>query len=842
MKHNAARSLVMCLILISVLSASVVTGHGAIQAARPQRIVIRDQDVAIADPVTYVTGIWTAPPSGRATAGPVYYAVEVVCPIDGGPPATIGFGFLDQPGFPEPVMASFCGDCYDSARGAPPPPGDWFAYGNHGPLREMVRFEISYDPLNSRWSWYLNGRFVRSEQSKLLGAGVRVSAGVTTNASEVVRELWHNDIQTHREHAGWQLFEPNDDRWPQVIVDGGTVGYEPSGTVVVASDEIIPTHPNEVSVPVERRGGGGGPVVNLVGSRQMLAARGADLVVIDLDRTNVSVIQRLTSTITSIAVLPNGILVGTHDGTITRLDPTGKFTAGGRINVAAPISTLAVGMNDALAGTTEGDVFRIALESNLSSLDRIELSGPVRSLLWHDGQWLAGVESHGHGVPPGQLYKLNYNGNGQLIFDVPIGMTSPPVVLVPVEPDVVLVATSGGEIRRYRIVVRDLVDDGRLLLLPANVNALVGSARRWYVTSESGEVWGFTIDEAGKASVIAQGSLGVLCIGVGFKDGRLVVTSDAGEVSVFGVAELLSSQPLLNDIKIGSVSGVVGGDDSIVVLAGHYSLQWLDAGMPGLPLSGVSGLPRRAITLRPRPGGVALANGYSGVDLYDWHASGSVSHLRVGGISRDVVFADNAAYVASGTIGVHVVDLRDIEQPAIAVTLTTDRPAIAVAIRGQQLLVGQQGGNVLVFERTSALAPRLVGEVQGTPSVERFVVRDNEVVGVTHSGMVFYLDSRTIGPSGTPYLSSAFRVSRCALDVVSIGQDLLVASADDGVQRIQGANMRVDNVRAEWAGPVMALGTSDPWSLVGLGPGGLAWWLTRPNGQLYFPLLADQSP
>ena len=806
------------------------------RAASGPRSILRQQDVGLDDPIRGVHWTWTAPPAGRALAGQTFCYVKVVSPTEGGPPATIAFGIIDLPGVAGPVMASYCGNCFDAARGSPPSEG-WKPWGNHGTLTGTVTLDLNFDAQNARWAWFINGELMRWEEGPLMGPGLRVAAGADFEADgEIARNFWHSDIQTFRERAGWQMFEPNDASWPEIVANGSTVSYDPTGTVMVHADEESVAAAAAGSAPIGQRGGAGGPIVAVDGRDQVLAARGPAIHSVDVQREAVTALLQLTSTVTAMIALPDGALVGTHAGRIVRMHEDGQLASGGPLEVGAPVAALAVGANGAVAGTATGEVIGIRLEPRLAHTGVATLGGRVRVLLAHEGRMFVGLESD-HFGNPGEIFALRMDDAGRLAIDRSISASSSPVAIIPGAPGHVIVALASGEIRRIKATEDELADDGPLLVLPTVVTAMTGTFPRAYVLGDQGDVWTLGLEDAGEAVVLGREPLGRPGGGLGAAGGRLYLASEAGEIVAFDLADGLVGPLQFEDRDVGTVNGVFASTDSVTLLSGRKFLDHLVTTSPGAPIAQRLALPRRAVALRAWPGGVAVANGLAGVDLYDSQGAELISRLRLNGVSRDVAVSGETAYVASGTAGVHVIDLTDPELLVVA-TVPTSHLATSVAIQDRLLLVGQQGGNVLAFDRVILRNPRLLGEVEDTPNVTRLVIRDQDAFGLDQAGGMVRLSLRGL-PGSVPELAETVRVARQGLDILPVDGAILIAGGRDGLRTVIADDNPPTVVRSAAVGPAIALGASSRSIHVASGPAGLSWWSRAGDYVAYLPTVRN---
>jgi hypothetical protein len=794
----------------------------------PEQHIVRQQDVGLMDPILAVAGNWTAPPSGRAAAGRVYYSVEVMVPTQDGPPATIGFGLLDEAGKPGPVIASLCDHCFDAMRGAPPPNG-WQLYGNHGSLEGTSRFMLNFDDQNGRWAWYLNGQVVRLVESRLFGPGLRVSVGVRLSAAnERAHEMWHNDVRVRRNVAGGQIFEPNDGLWPQVMIDGGSASYEPGGTVIVHDADDRPVSQPSTVLPGGRvRGGWGGPIAAGPRMGQVLAARGTAIELIDLQPPRLTTLRRLTSTITALSPIPGGILVGTHAGSLVRLDGSGNTDATVHVNLASPISAIAVDTNDVLVGTETGEVFHFGLSPKWTMLASTHLDGHPRFFVRQQEAWIAGVEAIGASGAAGQVHELRLDDANRIIIQDGIDLTSPPVGIVTPKSGELLVALQSGELRRLTSVSGALVDDGRVLIVPDVITSISGGPTRTYALGRPGDLWTIALEPNEQAHVLTQQSIGMPGGEIGLFGNWLVATSEAGKVAAFGEANGANETPVIESVDVGSVTSLASTGTRLGVLAGYSTLEWLAAKDYASATTAAILLPRRGVAIRPWSDGIAVVNGDAGLDIYREASTEPISHLETPGVCRDLVASDQGlAYIACGAKGVYVADLTDISQPKTVAVVETDHPALSLAVHAQTLLVGQQAQDILAFDLSEPRAPRLIGRVENTPNVGRIVVHRGAALGLSRTGTVFQLDISDTSMTSIPKLVATVRYSRYGYDITADDTGILVASAGDGLRIAAWPNGEVFTTDSSIFGPVTTVSGTYDHPLVGTGPAGLTWWAT----------------
>jgi hypothetical protein len=223
---------------------------------------------------------------------------------------------------------------------------------------------------------------------------------------------------------------------------------------------------------------------------------------------------------------------------------------------------------------------------------------------------------------------------------------------------------------------------------------------------------------------------------------------------------------------------------------------------------------------------VAIANGYAGIDLYDWRKDAWVGRIRLVGVSRDVAFAPDTAYVATGRHGVQVADLRDPSKPVVTTALTSTLPALAVARVGSMLLAGRQGGDVLAYDATVPLTPTLLAEIPGTPNVVRFEVRGNQVFALSGSGKLHRLEADLDRWDRVPRLVATLPVSRYGLGLSWTKRGLGIASGPDGAQRWADPAEVISQLDLKGGGPVMALASAEGVEVAGVGAAGILWWPT----------------
>jgi hypothetical protein len=819
--------------LLGVAVPAVLQAASWPGAAGVQRSIVRQQDVSVADPIRSITGAWGAAPSGRATVGQTFYGLMLACPVDGGPPATIGIGVLDLPGVRSPIVASFCGNCYDAARGTPPPHDDWIPWANQTDMNRPISFQINFDRENARVGWYIDGTPVRLEQSTLIGPCTRLRVGAVIDEAEPLREMWFDDLQLVHEKAGGQLFEPNDARWPIITTSRGTLGYLGTGTLVTYADASPLEHPIENLPNLHVQGGAGGPVVEL-NANTAYVGRGQDLVRVDVNGGVVSPLHSFTGTLTALISIGNDIFVGTRDGSVYRVPGRSNAPLASPWRLRAPITSLASGTGSVLAGTQSGMVYLLPFDQSTEPPSALHIDGRIRTLLAIEDWWLVGVETDVDNVPTGHIFQLRQNDDGSLRLQAPVGVQGAPIGLLPVDDESVLVVTASGMVDRIHVGPDGLLREGSVLSLPAPVVAVAGSFPRLHVVGDQGEVWRVVFDELGGATIQANWRLPYAGTGLGLVGSNIIVTSDGGQIGAFATAD---GKQVLMDESVGVVNSLAAGTDTMDILSGHGMLQRLDVRPDALHRLTSVVLPRRGLALRPWPGGVSVTNGLGGVDLYDGQSLQLVGRIRVVGVSRDVAFSGSTAYVAAGRHGIHVVNVDDPRQPVVSSTFTTNYPALAVASVGQSLLVGRQGGNILAYDASVPLVPIPTGEISGTVNVVRFQIFENQVYALTGSGTVHRLTLDPAHASTVPEAAESLRLSRYGLDLASSQLGLLVAGSADGGLLIVSPDNKVSQLDLPTGVAVTSIGTTNAMGFAGGGPAGLIWWDRRERSSIFLPLL-----
>lgn len=820
--------------LIALLIAS--SGHLHAAADEALRFLVRQQDVSADDPVLAVKGTWGAAPSRRATTGQTFHGVVLVCPVDDSRPATIGIGVLDLPGVPNPIIASLCADCYDEERGVPPPAEGWQPWANQRNMDGPISYEITIYPASSRVQWSLNGEALRLEQSELIGPCTRLRVGAELESGEPVSEMWFDDIETWRTKAGWQLFEPNDANWPLVTIGDGVVGYQPTGTMVIYADKGPVAHPSLTVPIVSTQGGAGGPVLSESASGLVLAGRGQDLVSIDIDSGAVTVQSHFSSTITALASSEHGELVGTRDGTVFQLADGDPSMVSASWRLGSPITALAAGLDGALAGTTSGHIYLLPVSRPTESVPSTRIPGRIRSIVWTADQWLVGVETVGYRTSTGRVFSVREGDDGTLRVSAPVGVNGAPIAILPTEDREALIVTAAGHVDRMILGPSDISDGGTLLTLSSPVVGAVGNVPLVHILGDQGEMWTVSIDATGDATIVSERTLPIRGAGFGLSGTRLVATADSGEIGAFDTAD---GTQVLKDVAVGAVKDLYTIDDSVLALSDHSTLHRLGSSGSGLSIARLVDLPRRGIALRPWPGGLAVANGYAGIDLYNSTAEEWVGRIRLVGVSRDVAFNGEAAYVASGLHGVQVANLTDPHEPVVIGALTTTLPALAVSSAGSSLLVGRQGGNAVAYDTTTPFSPTLIAEIPETPNVVRFEVHGELAYALSGAGTVSQLLIDPTRPDTAPELVATLPASRYGLGLAWSESGLSIASGPDGVQQLMASEETVVQLDLPTTAQITSLASTEDFEIAGGGAAGIQWW-RRSDPRIFLPTLENR--
>lgn len=146
-----------------------------------------------------------------------------------------------------------------------------------------------------------------------------------------------------------------------------------------------------------------------------------------------------------------------------------------------------------------------------------------------------------------------------------------------------------------------------------------------------------------------------------------------------------------------------------------------------------------------------------------WGTPAIVGNLNIPGFAWDIAVSGDYAYIASGPAGLQVVDITDINNPALAASQPLAGNTVKLSLQGNQILVATESGGVQIVDISNPLAPVLLSTFQ-QPSITSGVSETNSYAYTANrtqkmamaadsdlGALVLHvkLDDRALGKSGS---------------------------------------------------------------------------------------------
>jgi hypothetical protein len=720
------------------------------------------------------------------------------------------------------MVYSYCGLCFDAATGVPPPE-NWKALEILAPMVSATEFLLSYDLEAKRWVWWLNGRPMMQNEASRAGPGLRISVGAVAHAESELHAFGTYELQVLRAKSGWSVFEPSDAGWPVVDEHGTQVAYDPAGDVLIlnsgaeSSAQAVP-----MTQATDRRGGAALAIAP--GSESIFFGSGSEVKKFSGDPDGpISLKNRavMTSTVTALDTLDDGVVVGTEAGILARITTRdGNPNKEDLLAVGSGITSVDAGDRDILVGTRSGMVLLVPRSGDLRPISLLNIKGRVRAISSVDGLWALGIETTALGDAGGQILiaRISHEGEAQILgrYDVDSA-----VVALTTDQRNVIAATAGGII--HRVVVADNGETSGSLIatLPGELVGISHYGTYIYVLGRQGEMW---VVDVGRdvTAIVSQVTLNGGGAALARQGEFLYAMSRTGTFEVVRVVQGTELAPVKTVRDVGGLSDVVITGNIVVGLVDHRVMEYLKTEELGSGDPVSIALDRRSVALRNWDGGVAAIHGLGGVQLYSQSFSLKVPRLRVVGVSRDVAIRGEHAYVAAGSNGLHVLSLAGGE-PTVLATMDTEHIVASVTNDGEILFVGRLGGNLVIVDASDPKSPREIVEIEGTPDVVRTIkVPDvRAVVALGRYGWVYWI---TYDTHGGATLEWSLKTTRYGLDVMPAHGGLVyVAGGMDGLLLIDRSSGLLRRLAQGAVSPTMAIKQSMTTEIAAMGPVGLLW-------------------
>lgn len=157
----------------------------------------------------------------------------------------------------------------------------------------------------------------------------------------------------------------------------------------------------------------------------------------------------------------------------------------------------------------------------------------------------------------------------------------------------------------------------------------------------------------------------------------------------------------------------------------------------------------------------------------------ALAWVDIPGHAKDVAVDGDYAYVAAGEAGLQVVDISDLEHPAVVASLDTAGDAQDIKIEGGTAFIADGSAGLVIIDVSSPLTPRLLGQV-ATPGVALDIAVTTE--------RVYVADERGVRIVDITDLSSAALVGGielpCKPNGVDVFGSIAVAACSNAVVQI----------------------------------------------------------
>jgi len=579
-------------------------------------------------------------------------------------------------------------------------------------------------------------------------------------------------------------------------------------------------------VPLWRRGG---PVLDMVPSNSGLyASIGPSVVAIVEEGGEVPTLHPLMQMNSTVSALDVGtsetLWVATRGGELIEFEPH-EQRAVRQCVLGETTTSLSVAGDHVAVGLWSGKALVVDRACRIVGV--ADAGAPIRSIeSLSPTEWVVGTETLTLGKTGGEVSRLRLDADESVRL---LSSAEVPGAVVAISVNKgdgqIWVSTARGYVVRFAPGLHgslDLTGEYRVSGEPADALVLEPYL---CVLGRSREVWAF--DLASGVSVDIQSKLAAADSVFARYGGHLYGGSRAGAVEMSLLAPpAVQTKAVL--WEVGAATSVVPTGAGLAVLANYRALQRV-----GNQEVKSMMLPASAATLRPWAGGVAVVHGLGGIRIYEDDFSSPARHIRVPGLTRDIVPVDGStAFVAAGEAGVHSVDVSGAE-PQLLATLAVEGVAASVsAIERDVLLVGQLGADILVVDITQAHQPAIASSIDGTPDVVRFARTSHGVIALSLNGVAHHLRAE----GDRPELTRSLRVGMGSRDL-SLADNArgYVATDARGLVSVDIVQGTADPISHGLNAPSVSLCRQEATWILGLGPGGVVAWET-PN-TLYLPAL-----